>query len=84
LDQKVDNIRAKLDMILINQSKMNRILLPEEKIISKPPNLPALPLDTIEQVQIFEKFLSNDVHLSDTVSNILYAFMANIQFNKVA
>lgn len=66
-------MRAKLDMILINQCKMNRILLPEEKIISKPPNMSALPLDTIEHVQMFEKFLSNDTQLADTVSGILFA-----------
>lgn len=77
-------MRAKLDMILINQSKMNRILLPEEKIISKPPNMPALPLNTVEQVKIYEKFLSNDVNLSNTVSDILYAlFITNIQFNTI-
>lgn len=71
-------MRAKLDMILINQSKINRILMPEEKILSKPPNMPALPLDTIEQVERFEKFLSNDVQLADTVSDVLYIFMVNI------
>ncbi|KYN09524.1 hypothetical protein ALC57_18362 [Trachymyrmex cornetzi] len=66
LDKKVDNMRAKLDVMLINQSKMNRILMPEEKVLSKPSNMPALPLNTIEQVKMFEKFLSNDVNLSDT------------------
>lgn len=65
-------MRVKLDMILINQCKINRILLPEEKIFSKPPNLPALPLCTLKQVKVFEKFLSNDVQLADTVSNILF------------
>lgn len=81
LDKKVDTMRAKLDMVLINQSKMNRILLPEEKILSKPSNMPALPLDTIEQVKRFEKFLSNDVQLADTVSNalrVLHVFMINV------
>lgn len=71
LNQKVDNMRAKLDLILINQCKTNRFLLPEEKILSQSPNMPALPLDTIEQVKIFEKFLSNDVQLADTVSDVL-------------
>lgn len=64
-------MKAKLDMILINQCKINRIFLPEEKI-SKPPNMPALPLETIEQVTMFEKFLSNDVQLTDTVSDVSY------------
>lgn len=82
LDQKMDNMRAKLDVVLINQSKIHRILLPEEKVLSKPSNMPALPLDTIEQVKMFEKFLSNDGNFSDTVSNVLYAFMVNIHFNK--
>lgn len=68
-------MKAKLDMILINQSKLNRILLPEEKILSKSPNMPALPLDTMEQVKMFKKFLSNDVNLS--VSDVLYAFVVN-------
>ncbi|KYN08257.1 hypothetical protein ALC62_00768 [Cyphomyrmex costatus] len=62
----ISNMRAKLDMILINQSKMNRIFMPEEKVLSKPSNMPALPLNTMEQVKMFEKFLSNDVNLSDT------------------
>lgn len=76
-------MRAKLDMVLINQSKMNRILLPEEKILSKPSNMPALPLDTIEQVKRFEKFLSNDIQLADTVSNVLHVFMVNVQYKKI-
>lgn len=77
LEQKVDNMRTKLDMVLIHQSKLNRILLPEEKILSKPQDMPALPLDTMEQVKMFEKFISNDVHLSDIVSDVLYAFVLN-------
>jgi len=35
--------------------------------------MPALPLETIEHVQMFEKFLSNDTQLADTVSDILFA-----------
>jgi hypothetical protein len=70
LDQKVDNVRAKLDVILINQYKINRILMPEEKVLCKPSNMPALPLDTTEKITMFEKFLSNDVNFSDTVSKV--------------
>ncbi|XP_071578464.1 uncharacterized protein [Temnothorax nylanderi] len=66
LKLKVDNMRAKLDLVLINQCKLNRFVLPEEKIFCKPPNIPALPLETIEQVKRFEKFLSIDVQLADT------------------
>lgn len=69
MNQKIDNMRVKVDMILVNQSKIKRILLSEEKILSKPPNMPALPLDNTEQVKMFEEFLSNDVQLVNTVSN---------------
>jgi len=71
-------MRTKVDMILINQSKKNRILLPKEQILSKPPNMPALPLDNMKQVKMFEEFLSNDVQLANTMSNILYCFICFI------
>lgn len=74
-------MRAKLDTMLINQSKIIRGLLPEEKVLSKPANIPALPLETIEQVTIFEQFISDDINLSDTVSYIL-CLLVIIQCNK--
>lgn len=63
-----------MSLVLINQCKINRLFLPEDKIICKPSNFPALPLETIEQFKMFEDFLSNKMQLSDTVSDILYAF----------
>ncbi|XP_071581231.1 uncharacterized protein [Temnothorax nylanderi] len=59
-------MRVKIGLILINQCKINRLLLPEEKILRKPPNFPPLPLETLEQFKMFEDFLSNDMQLSDT------------------
>ena len=52
----------------MNQEKINRFLLPGEKVIKKPANFPPLPVDTEAQLKGFENFLKDDGNLSAAVS----------------
>ncbi|XP_011161752.1 uncharacterized protein LOC105197192 isoform X1 [Solenopsis invicta] len=66
LEKKLDDINSKLDMIIMNQEQLNKGLLPKQAIITRPPNLPTLPLDDIKGLEAFEKFISEEVNLSAT------------------
>ncbi|CAL1689822.1 unnamed protein product [Lasius platythorax] len=54
-------------MIIINLCRLNRFLLPHEKIIIRPADLPALPLTTEEELEKFEKYLSKDDNAGATI-----------------
>lgn len=61
---------AKADLILMNLARLQRSLLPNEKRIVAPPNMPSLPLKNETDVNEFEKFLkASDANLSGVVSN---------------
>ncbi|XP_071629100.1 uncharacterized protein [Temnothorax longispinosus] len=64
LEEKLEDISSKLDVIIMNQENLNRSLLPEKSVINRPSNLPFLPLSDIKSLEEFEKFLSKDVNLS--------------------
>lgn len=64
----------------MNQTNLNKSLLPEQAVINRPSNLPSLPLSDIKGLEEFEKFLSNDVNLSAAVSNILLCLYNLIHF----
>ncbi|XP_024870579.1 uncharacterized protein LOC112453838 isoform X1 [Temnothorax curvispinosus] len=64
LEEKLEDISSKLDVIIMNQENLNRSLLPEKSVINRPSNLPSLPLSDIKSLEEFEKFLSKDVNLS--------------------
>lgn len=72
-------ISSKLDMVIMNQCKLNRYLLPHEKIIVRPTDLPALPLTTKEELKKFEKYLLKDDNLGATV-NIFFLFIICLFF----
>lgn len=79
--KKIINIlSSKMDICLMNQEKLNRFLLPGEKVIKKPSNFPTLPVNTVE-LNYLENFLKDDGNLSAAVSIfticsiILYKFM---------
>lgn len=73
-DKKMyQEISSKLDMVIMNQCKLNRYLLPHEKRIVRPTDLPALPLTTKEELKKFEKYLLKDDNLGATV-NIFFSF----------
>lgn len=59
---------SKLDVLIMNQCRLNRHLRPNERRIVKPTDLPALPLTTEEK---FEKYLSKDDNTGATV-NVLF------------
>lgn len=61
-------ISSKLDMIIMNLCRLNRFLLPHEKRIIRPADLPALPLTTEKEFEKFEKYLSNDDNAGATVN----------------
>ncbi|KAK3931563.1 Polyamine oxidase 1 [Frankliniella fusca] len=60
-------ISAKLDLVLMNQGTLNRNLLPHGKKINKPPNMPSIPLSSIQEFRDFEDFLSNNENFSAMV-----------------
>jgi len=67
-------ISSKLDMVIMNQCRLNRYLLPHEKRIVRPADLPALPLTTEEELKKFEKYLSKDDNAGATVNVFLLIF----------
>lgn len=61
-------ISSKLDIVIMNLSRLNRFLLPNEKRIVRPTDLPSLPLKTNEELEQFEIFLSKGDNITATVS----------------
>ncbi|KAJ1519073.1 hypothetical protein ONE63_011315 [Megalurothrips usitatus] len=57
-------ISNKMDIMLMNQFKANKALMPHEKRIQRPPNLPPPPLREMTELKSFEKFLDDDSNLS--------------------
>lgn len=57
----------------MNMSKLIRVTISSEKRISYPERMPALPLNTKQQLKEFEKFLDADPNLAAAVS-IIYLF----------
>jgi len=67
-------ISSKLDMVIMNQCRLNRYLLSHEKRIVRPADLPALPLTTEEELKKFGKYLSKDNNAGATVNVFLLIF----------
>lgn len=65
---KTEEMSSKLDLVLQNQGKMKRALLPHEKKVTRPPNMPSLPLSTVEAFKAYEKFLADKENFSAVVS----------------
>ncbi|RLU26027.1 hypothetical protein DMN91_002190 [Ooceraea biroi] len=61
---RLEEINKKTDTIIINQGRLNRSLLPNEKRLQKPVNLPPLPVKTEDQLNSLETFLENDENLA--------------------
>lgn len=75
LEKKVEDVSSKLDVVIMNQVSLNRHLLPEQAIISRPSNLPPLPLNDMKRLEEFEKFISKDINLSAAVCNIFHVYL---------
>lgn len=84
INREINALSSKMDICLMNQEKLNRFLLPGEKVIKKPSNFPSLPVNTKVQLNCLENFLRDDGNLSATVSMIfniillLYKFFVQI------
>lgn len=68
----LDSVSGKMDLMLMNQGRVNRALMPHEKRIEKPHNIPALPLITLKDFEQFEDWLADDRNLSAVVSSIFF------------
>ncbi|KAL0115660.1 hypothetical protein PUN28_010882 [Cardiocondyla obscurior] len=53
-----------MDICIMSQEKLNRLLSSEEKVVKKPQNFPALPVNTMTQLHALEQFLADDNNLS--------------------
>ncbi|XP_039305451.1 uncharacterized protein LOC120357830 isoform X1 [Solenopsis invicta] len=69
---RMDKISSKLDVSIINQTKLMTFLLPHEKKINRPNNLPALPLQSINDLRKFEKYLREPENMSATIKYISF------------
>lgn len=67
MNKEMSTVSAKMDICLMNQEKLNRFLLPGEKIIKKTSNFPSLPVKTEVQLRCLEDFLKDDGNLSAAV-----------------
>lgn len=67
---QTQEISSKLDIVIMNLSRFNRFLLPNEKRIVRPTDLPSLPITTNEELNKFETFLSENDNITGTVSYI--------------
>ncbi|XP_067208354.1 uncharacterized protein [Linepithema humile] len=60
---RVEELNSKVDVTIMNQTRLNRSVLPAEKRIMRPPDLPALPLYTEDGLKAMERFLEDDSNL---------------------
>ncbi|XP_025266726.1 uncharacterized protein LOC112638743 isoform X3 [Camponotus floridanus] len=60
----VEEVSGKLDILNMNMSKLMRVIIPSEKRISRPEKMPALPLNTKQDLEEFNKFLEADHNLA--------------------
>ncbi|CAL1685227.1 unnamed protein product [Lasius platythorax] len=60
----VQEVSGKLDILNMNMSKIMRVIIPSEKRITRPEKMPALPLNTKQDLEEFNKFLEADHNLA--------------------
>lgn len=65
---RIDEISGKLDVCIANQMKLIAFILPHEREMVRPDNLPPLPLKSINDFQKFEKFLKKPENMSAMVN----------------
>lgn len=61
-------MNSKVDVTIMNQTRLNRSLLPAEKRIIRPSDLPVLPVYTEDDLKAMERFLEDESNLSVMVS----------------
>lgn len=57
LEVLVREVSSILDILLINFGRMQRAVIPSEKRIARPHGMPKLPLQNVNDLKLFEKFL---------------------------
>ena len=60
--------RADVQEVNFNVARLVRHLMPHEKKLKLPPNMPTLPLKDFDQFDAFENFLKNRVNVDAVVS----------------
>lgn len=65
---QINEISSKLDISIANQMKLMAFLLPHEREMIRPHNLPALPLKSVNDFWKFEKYLKDPENMSAMVS----------------
>ncbi|XP_011859940.1 PREDICTED: uncharacterized protein LOC105557337 [Vollenhovia emeryi] len=60
---RVEEMSSKVDVTIMNQVRLNRSLLPADKRIIRPSDLPALPIYTEDGLKTMETFLEDDSNL---------------------
>lgn len=68
--KEIRRVSSKLDISIMNQEKLCRFIIPGEKVIKRPSKMPPLPINTFEDLDRMEQFLSNDCNLTWAVSTI--------------
>lgn len=61
---------SKLDISIMNQENLCHFIIPGNKVIKRPYDMPPLPISTLEELNSMEKFLANDSNLTGAVSTI--------------
>lgn len=68
-----NRLNSKLDVAIMNKEKLNRYLLPGEKVVKRPSGLPSFPIQTQDELDCMKKFLEDNNNLSAAVSlNLSY------------
>ncbi|KMQ87602.1 hypothetical protein RF55_13072, partial [Lasius niger] len=66
LKKEVREVSSKLDIVIMNQERLNRFIMPTEKVVKRPSKLPSLPIKTEGELAKMEQFLSEENNLSAT------------------
>lgn len=69
---KLDTLNNKMDVVLLHYGRLTRQLNPQEKFLKNPPNMPSIPINSTDQLQLMEKFLEDDLNLAAIVCKIFY------------
>lgn len=56
-----------MDVLSMNLSRLMRFLMPQEKKLKRPENLPPVPVSTPEQLKALESFLEDNLNLAAMV-----------------
>lgn len=63
----LESLSSKMDMLLLNQAVIMKAVAPQQGILTRPENLPALPLKVAEDVSRFAEFLADAANFNAVV-----------------